>query len=86
MAVYLADSKEFLGGINQCCSCDAPNFTITDPSGRVLMTIEGPSCGACCPCALFGDIAFNIYDMNRNPVGMIMKRFTLKEIVSDANE
>ena len=50
------------------------------------MTIEGPSGGACCPCALFGDIAFQIFDMNRSPVGKIMKRFTIKEVSSDAND
>ena len=84
--MYMAESNEFLGGINQNCSCDAPLFTIIDPSGQSIMRIEGPSCGACCPCPLFGDIAFHIFDMNRNPAGTILKRFTVKEVVSDAND
>ena len=86
MKVYMGGSKEFLGGINQNCSCDAPQFTIIDPLGKTIMKIEGPSCGACCPCPLFGDIAFQIFDMNRNPAGTILKRFTIKEVVSDAND
>ena len=87
VTVKFSLTNEVLGKVTQNFSCTTPSFDVEDGTGMKVMTIRGPCCAGCFKCIMCCDANFTIYDvLTGENVGTIMKKFSMKELVSDAND
>jgi hypothetical protein len=87
VTVKLAATGELIGTVRQRCNCWTPTYEVYDHQAQLQMVIRGPSCGACCPIVMCCDAEFNVFaptERGLEQVGAILKKFSLKEVISDA--
>ena len=83
----MRSTKDVIGRVIENCSCSTPSFSVYDKNGHSIMSIGGPSCSSVVPCYLGGNVVFHITDTrNGAAVGSIMKRFAMREVLTDSND
>ncbi|CAG7787152.1 unnamed protein product [Allacma fusca] len=88
VTIKSARTDELYGQVVQVCNFCTPKFNVINNEGEKILQIKGPCGSTWCKCRRCCDVEFNIFlttGGQHQYIGQIMKQYSLKEMIGDAN-